>query len=142
MPPPDDTPASPVAVVLIDRPFDATSLRTLRYEVERRTGANGLGELALHRFLVAVNEITTNAVQHGGGAGRLELWRLGDRLYCRVTDRGAGIPPGSLARTVGPPPPNALNGRGLWLARTWSATMDVMSGKAGTVITLAGEIKA
>ncbi|WP_430285336.1 ATP-binding protein, partial [Salmonella enterica] len=39
-----------------------------------------------------VHEVITNAVRHGGGAGRIRLWRDGPQLHCQVIDSGAGIP--------------------------------------------------
>jgi anti-sigma regulatory factor (Ser/Thr protein kinase) len=122
---------------LLARDFDIRTLVALRHEVERHAQRDGLSGVALYRFVVAVNEITTNAVQHGRGGGRLELWRAGDRLYCRVTDRGPGIPP-RYRRIAGPPSPHALSGRGLWLAQQGSRSLTIRSDAEGTSVTLAG----
>ena len=122
-------------VDLLVRDFDLATLVALRHELQRELVGVGLGELPLYRFVVAVNEITTNAVQHGGGAGRLELWRSGDRLYCRITDRGPGIPAHRLVESARPPA-TALSGRGLWLARHGSTDLTVASDSGGTTVTL------
>ena len=55
------------------RDFTHDDLTALRQEIERFAAGHGLADLALYRFVVAVNELTTNAVRHGGGAGVLEL---------------------------------------------------------------------
>jgi anti-sigma regulatory factor (Ser/Thr protein kinase) len=70
------------------REFTFDDLRALRHETERFAAGHGLTDLALYRFVVAVNELTTNAVRHGGGAGLLELRLVGAVLQCRVTDNG------------------------------------------------------
>jgi anti-sigma regulatory factor (Ser/Thr protein kinase) len=127
----------PSRVDLLDREFDVRSLAALRHEVASCAERNGLSGDLLYRFVVAVNEIATNAVQHGHGGGRLELWRTGDQIFCRVTDRGPGIPRG-YHQITGPPPPSAINGRGLWLARQGSRSLTIHSDAKGTSITLTG----
>jgi serine/threonine-protein kinase RsbW len=122
-------------VDLLVRDFDRTTLVQLRHQVWRSAEENGFADLTLYRFVVAVNEIATNAVQHGGGTGRLELWRSGDQLGCRVSDRGPGMP-ATYHRDAPRPPTRAVNGRGLWLARHGVADLVVDSGAHGTSVTL------
>ncbi|MEU8147493.1 ATP-binding protein [Nonomuraea sp. NPDC048901] len=55
--------------------FDFGTLVLLRRLVERYAARHGLTGPDLYRFVVAVNEITTNAVRHGGERGRLSLWQ-------------------------------------------------------------------
>ncbi|GGQ48483.1 ATP-binding protein [Couchioplanes azureus] len=118
----------------LTRDFDLATLVALRHEVHRWAQRHGLADLALYRFVVAVNEITTNAVRHGGGRGRIELWRTGDRLHCRVTDRGTGLP--ADRRRPGRPDPQAVGGRGLWLATAGIDDLLIDTGRHGTKITL------
>jgi anti-sigma regulatory factor (Ser/Thr protein kinase) len=119
---------------LLARDFDRTGLVPLRHEVTRIAEQHGLADPARYRFVVAVNEITTNAVRHGGGRGRIELWRHGDRLYCRVSDNGPGIPAAAL-RNRSRPPRDAVSGRGLWLARQ-GCDLTTHSNGRGTTVTL------
>jgi anti-sigma regulatory factor (Ser/Thr protein kinase) len=120
---------------LVDREFDVATIGAVRKEVERHSARLGLSDPALYRFVVAVHEIVTNAVRHGGGRGRLRLWCEGQRLLCRISDRGAGLPPER--RTPGPrPQPDTIGGWGLWLARQGCDAMTVDSGAGGSVITL------
>jgi anti-sigma regulatory factor (Ser/Thr protein kinase) len=114
--------------------FTVTDLRTLRGEVERFAAGHGLAGLPLYRFVVAVNELTTNAVRHGGGTGRLELQRLGTGLRCRVVDQGPGMPSGWAGDR--PPEPRNPHGRGLWLARQIAVTLEIDSRQSGTSVTL------
>jgi anti-sigma regulatory factor (Ser/Thr protein kinase) len=114
--------------------FTVANLIGLRHEVERHARSSGLAALALHRYVVAVNEVTTNAVRHGGGAGRLHLWRDRDELRCRVTDRGAGLPVPYQPRH---PDPLDLSGRGLWMVFQSIDDLTIDSGPGGTTVTLA-----
>ncbi|MFU8854336.1 ATP-binding protein [Micromonospora sp. SL1-18] len=63
-------------------------------------------------FVLAVHELVTNAVRHGGGSGHLDLRQVDDVLVCEVTDHGAGTD----ALPVDLPPAHVPGGRGLWLA--------------------------
>jgi anti-sigma regulatory factor (Ser/Thr protein kinase) len=64
---------------------------------------------------LAVNELLTNAVTHGGGAARLRVWTSGADLTCVVEDAGSGVDD-PLIGYAGPPP-GSLRGYGAWLAR-------------------------
>ena len=125
-----DSPSEPLV-----RDFTLATLVALRHEVEEFAATQGLAEHDLYRFVVAVNELTTNAVRHGGGAGRLELRRSGDTLHCCVSDMGPGIPADQYHDTA-LPRPHAVNGRGLWLARHNADSFDIDSRAVGTSISL------
>ncbi|GAB7041528.1 MULTISPECIES: ATP-binding protein [Catenuloplanes] len=112
--------------------FTITTLPALRRAVHRHAARSGLTGVVLYRFVVAVHEVAVNAVRHGGGSGRLELWRSGSALYCRITDDGSG----GLNSTIHCPPPDAASGRGMWLARNGTDSLLVHSGESGTAVTL------
>lgn len=112
-------------------------MTALRHRVASRAGHAGLSGDRLADFVVAVNELITNAVRHGGGAGHLRLWRNGEEVVCMVTDRGEGIPAGaSYAR----PAPNDPGGRGLWLAAELTDTIEVTSGQDGTAVRISTRV--
>ncbi|MFD1539432.1 ATP-binding protein [Nonomuraea guangzhouensis] len=115
--------------------FDFGTLVMLRRLVNRYAARHGLAGPDLYRFVVAVNEITTNAVRHGGGGGRLSLWQADGRLYCRVTDSGPGLPR-PYEHGHRPVPPGSSSGRGLWLARQWVNRLTIESDSNGTSVTL------
>jgi serine/threonine-protein kinase RsbW len=117
------------------RHFTRTELRVLRGAVEELGRRHGLRDRARHRFVVAVHELAVNAVRHGGGAGRLEIWRVGDVMYGRVADAGPGMPAG-VAERITVPPARSLNGRGLWLAGQNTDSMDIDSRPGGTTVTV------
>ena len=122
---------------LLSRQFTLDGLVTLRHDLEDCAALHGLTGLELYRFVVAVNELTTNAVRHGGGSGQLALWRTADRLHCRVTDRGKGLPAGHRLHR---PPPDAVGGRGLWLAHHNVEQLVIDSDGRGTSITVSTRV--
>jgi anti-sigma regulatory factor (Ser/Thr protein kinase) len=134
---PGGTPATD-QVELLTREFDFHSLVRLRHEVENCAAAAGMDDRTRYLFIVAVNEVTTNAVRHGGGTGHMRLWREDHRLHCRVTDRGPGIPLDRYGERR--PAPDTLGGRGLWLARQGCETLTVDTGTGGSTVTLTQRI--
>jgi serine/threonine-protein kinase RsbW len=123
------------AVALLSRQFDRGSLGQLRGELTDCGAGNGLADLALSNFVLAVNEIATNAVRHGGGAGCLELWRARDELICQISDTGRGIPASRL-NGFHRPQPGHIGGWGLWLARHLCHSVEIDTGKEGTRVLL------
>lgn len=77
--------------LLIAEAFDQAQVTELRHSVTSCAHATGLAGQRLDDFVLAVNELITNAVRHGGGQGRLRLWRRGGDLVCEVADHGQGI---------------------------------------------------
>ncbi|MGN9839406.1 ATP-binding protein [Nonomuraea sp. H19] len=108
----------------------------LRRAVAEHAACEGLTGRRLEDFVLAVNEITTNAVVHGGGHGRLRLWSHGGRLWCEVTDEGPGLPPGWMS-DMRPPTGFEFGGRGLWLTRLLCDHVTIVSGPKGTTVTFA-----
>src|SRR6266540_1683181 len=123
----------PYAPLTLD--FALDSLLDVRRRVQAFASAAGLSDLRLYYFVVAVNEIMTNAIHHGGGAGRLVLWRDDHEVHCEIVDGGPGIAAGTIDGHL-PPPPDTLSGRGLWLARQICDRVNIDSTRAGTRVTL------
>ena len=93
--------------------FDVGSLGEVRRFVAEHAAEAGLDPDRAEDLVLAVSEIATNSVRHGGGAGVLRAWAEPDRLVCEIRDRGVIGDP--LAGRV-EPTPDRLEGRGLWLA--------------------------
>jgi serine/threonine-protein kinase RsbW len=98
--------------------------------VASRARAFGLDGDRLDDFVVAVNELLTNAVRHGGGTGHVTLWCVDDAVLCEVTDHGGGL--GALR--AGRPAPDELGGRGLWLVRELTDSIAIKTGPEGTAV--------
>lgn len=116
--------------------FDRSRITGLRHAVAARAGAAGLSGDRLGDFVVAVNELLTNAVRHGGGTGRLTLRTDGDDVVCEVLDRGGGLDPVRPHR----PAPDEPGGRGLWLVRELTDTCAITSGPGGTAVRISCRI--
>jgi len=110
--------------------FDVTSLATVRQLVRQRAEDAGFDADAIDDAVLAVNEVATNSVSHGGGKGVLRIWNEPGNLACEVRDRGRGGPRLSRRR----PSVNREHGRGLWLADQLSDVLRWTSGLDGTVV--------
>jgi anti-sigma regulatory factor (Ser/Thr protein kinase) len=93
--------------------FGAADLADIRHFVARRAVAAGLGEAKGEDIVLAVNELATNSLRHGGGRGTLRVWQERDVLMCEVTDRGRLDDPLAGRRR---PRSAQIGGYGLWLA--------------------------
>jgi anti-sigma regulatory factor (Ser/Thr protein kinase) len=135
--------ATPLATPDIPAPADSRPLQctfrldtlvAVRHEVEKFARTAGLEDIRLYKFVMAVNEIMTNAVHHGGGVGDLRLWHDGS-LRCLVTDRGRGIPADRIEGRHRPEP-GSIGGWGLWLARQICDEVRISTGPTGTEVGL------
>jgi anti-sigma regulatory factor (Ser/Thr protein kinase) len=118
---------------LLTQTFNRGQVTELRHSVASCAAASGLAGQRLDDFVLAVNELITNAVRHGGGRGDLRMWRAAREVVCEVSDGGAGIAADRLADRDRPAPGTA-GGWGLWLARTLADEMVVRTGPAGTTV--------
>ncbi len=115
---------------LLTESFDRNRVTALRHVVASCAEAAGLGDGRLEDFVVAVNELLTNAVRHGGGSGRVELWRDNGSVVCEVTDRGGGLQGSRPDR----PTMDEPGGWGLWLAGELTDTIEIQTGPEGTTV--------
>jgi anti-sigma regulatory factor (Ser/Thr protein kinase) len=88
----------------------------LRAQVRARATAEGwLSPERVENLLLAVSEVATNGIRHGGEQRELRVWLTDDAVVCEVTDNGA-VPPGPLAGYL-PPRGGVIGGMGLWLVQ-------------------------
>jgi anti-sigma regulatory factor (Ser/Thr protein kinase) len=133
-----DAVAEPFADPLSPPPGDAAeldinagALRAIRRFVRGAAAAASLTVERARDLVVAVNEIATNTVVHGGGRGRLLAWREPDVLVFEVRDTGRIAQP--LAGRVRPEQ-GQIGGYGLWLANQLCDLVQVRAyGSAGAV---------
>jgi anti-sigma regulatory factor (Ser/Thr protein kinase) len=87
-------------------------------------------------FLLAVDEMTSNALRHGGPPVSLRLWVAPDRIVCTIADRGPGWDDPFAG--YGPAHGNDLSrgGMGLWLARQLCDHVDITSDADGARVRL------
>jgi anti-sigma regulatory factor (Ser/Thr protein kinase) len=84
-------------------------------------------------LVLAVNELASNSIYHGGGYGSLRTWQENNALLCEVSDRGQFADP--LVGRIHPTP-EQWSGRGLWLANQVCDLVQIRSGAAGSVVRL------
>ncbi|WP_409329214.1 anti-sigma factor RsbA family regulatory protein [Trujillonella humicola] len=91
---------------------------------------------AVEDFLLAVDEMTSNAVRHGRPPVDLRLWASADRLVCRIADSGEGV--ADPFAGYGPAHGEDLSrgGMGLWLARQLCDHVDVIRDRSGAQVRL------
>jgi anti-sigma regulatory factor (Ser/Thr protein kinase) len=130
---------APVSGTAVECAIDIGSLAAARQAVERFARAHGLAGEGLSDLVLAANELAINAVRHGGGRGTMRIWYDGESVWCQVRDEGPGMPDAiaSRGRTPDPPSHTALEGRGLWLVRSMTATTIIETGPEGTTVTIA-----
>jgi anti-sigma regulatory factor (Ser/Thr protein kinase) len=87
----------------------------------------------LDDLVLAVDELATNSVCHGGGRGRLRIWSEGATLQCEVSDRGSFVEP--LVGRI-QPTPEQWKGRGLWLANQLCDLVQIRSNDTGSLVRL------
>ncbi|GAA0798678.1 ATP-binding protein [Spirilliplanes yamanashiensis] len=115
--------------------FTAETVSELRHRVQACARRAGLTGDPLDDFVVAVHELTTNAVRHGGGRGHLHLRLDDDNLVCDVTDHGPGFA-APVPATSSRPAPLTVGGRGLWLAQQLTDTLLISDGPDGVTATV------
>jgi anti-sigma regulatory factor (Ser/Thr protein kinase) len=131
--PQDPLPPPPPSAVAFA--FDESSLRDVRRFVARRAADVGVEDNRADDLVLAVNELATNSVRHGGGGGTVRVWSdpAGDRLVCEVGDRGTILDP--MAGRVRPRNDH-IGGRGLWMVNQLCDLVQLRSGPAGSAIRL------
>jgi len=111
--------------------FDQDSLAAMRAFVGELAQDAGIEATRRDDLLLAVNELATNSVRHGGGSGVLRAWAEGRSLICEVCDSGQIDAPltGRLR-----PPAGGLRGYGLWLVNQVCDLVQVRATRAGNVV--------
>lgn len=89
--------------------------------------------------MVAVNELLTNAVRHGGGTGRASVWQSDGSVVCEVSDTGGGLADPSAERPARPTA-DEPGGWGLWLAEELTDSFRLTSGVEGTTVQVSSRI--
>ncbi len=133
-----DAIAAPFAEALGEPPdraeeltFGGDSLAEVRDLIARWAQQAGLGGARAENLVLAVNEIATNSIRHGGGSGVLRMWEEDGVLLCQIEDQGRIEVPlaGRLQPVLDEP-----GGRGLWLANQLCDLVQVRTFADGNVV--------
>jgi anti-sigma regulatory factor (Ser/Thr protein kinase) len=123
-------------------PFGALDLRSLRAAFAGLAAYVGLPPVRTDDLVLAVDEVATNSVRHGGGSGTLRTWIDGDALVCEITDSGHIRDPLVGRRR---PTLDSLGGHGLWLVHQLCDLVQIRSDADGSVVRMridAGRIRS
>jgi len=111
--------------------FGMGGLAAVRHLAYAQAVRAGLRSHRVADFLVAVNEVATNSLRHGGGHGVMRLWRTPSTVVCEVRDEGR-IAQALVGRTR--TSLHATNGRGLWLVHQLCDLVELRSSAHGTTV--------
>ena len=126
---------SPADARLLEFEGDRGALRRVRAAVVDHAHLCGLDATAVEHLVLAVNELVSNSINHGGGRGAIRLWCDGAAAVCEVSDTGdllAGPP--LLGRQQ--PDLSRSGGRGLWLVNQLCDLVQIRGSSAGTTVRL------
>ncbi|HEX4813296.1 MAG TPA: ATP-binding protein [Nonomuraea sp.] len=105
--------------------FRLPDLPQVRQVAEEEAREAGMPEEAIGDFVIAVNEVATNAVTHGAERATLRTWVTNGDLVVEVHDEGTWKPG---------PMPGAVGGMGLWVARLLSSDLTLRAGTGGSTV--------
>jgi anti-sigma regulatory factor (Ser/Thr protein kinase) len=109
---------------------DLPALRTLTGDA---AVAVGLEETRREDLVLAVSELSTNAIRHGDGTGTFKVWDRPREIVCQVEDRGHIADPLAGRRL---PELHAGGGLGLWMVNQLCDLVEVRTGERGTTVRL------
>ncbi len=128
-----DAPLPELPGLSADLVYGSQDLRDVREYVAAHAIASGLSAVKAFDLLVAVSEVATNSVRHGGGSGALRVWHDHESVVCEFSDCGKVTDPLAGRRI---PDVDAEGERGLWLANQLCDLVQLRVYDFGTVIRL------
>ncbi|HEU5429852.1 MAG TPA: sensor histidine kinase [Actinocrinis sp.] len=120
-------------------PFDEKSytiedLTALRELVTEWATTHGLSTDRTRDLLLAVTEVASNSIRHGGGAGTLRIWVEDGALVCEFRD--AGVISNPMVGRIRPAA-NQIGGCGLWFVHQLCDLVEIRSDRSyGTCVRL------
>jgi anti-sigma regulatory factor (Ser/Thr protein kinase) len=114
----------------VNRPED---LRWMRRTVADLAGAALLPATRVKQLIVAVNELASNSIEHGGGSAVASIWTEPGVFVCQLDDSGTFTNP--MAGWT-PPPKGSNRGRGLLIVHELSDLVRIHQRPDGTSIRL------
>jgi len=111
--------------------FGLRDLGTVRSLVQSAAARAGLDSARSEDLVMAVNELATNSVRHGGGEGTVRVWSELGELICEVRDRGTIEDPLAGRRR---PSGEHSSGYGLWLANALCDLLQVRTGPGLNIV--------
>ncbi|GAA1519102.1 hypothetical protein GCM10009677_60540 [Sphaerisporangium rubeum] len=128
----DSTP--PIGTAVFEMTFRVGDLPGVRDFAALQARRAGMPESAVGDYLVAVNEVATNAVTHGTSKACMRVWCDEGDLVVQIHDEGHWI----ITDTPGMTAPHdySTSGMGLWVARRLAKELTLITGRTGTHLTM------
>jgi anti-sigma regulatory factor (Ser/Thr protein kinase) len=126
--------AKPLAPAPVDAPelrFDMSNLDAVRGFVAVCANDVGMPRERRNDLVLAVNELATNSVRHGGGSGAVSTWLDHGTFVAEVTDHGQIDRPLAGRQT---PHSGQVGGHGLWLVNQLCDLMQMRTFPTGSVV--------
>lgn len=117
----------------VRRSVTVSTLTGARQAVRIFATAAGLSIERVEDLVLAVNEVATNGISHGGGSADLAMWREPDVVVCELIDRGTIANPLAGRQWPGI---GAYRGRGLWITNQLCDLVQIRDLGPGTVVRL------
>jgi anti-sigma regulatory factor (Ser/Thr protein kinase) len=127
-------PLSEPPATVVEHEITHDTLAALRVHTAAEAERAGLTPRRSRDLILAVHEIATNSVRHGGGRGVLRMWPEAGSLICEVRDHGR-IAQRPLVGRVRPALGQA-GGWGLWLANQLIDLVQLRELPDGSVVRL------
>jgi anti-sigma regulatory factor (Ser/Thr protein kinase) len=127
----DPLPDAPVGTA--EFMFDVRGLAAVRVLTRDMGVRAGLAPGRICDLALAIDEVATNSIRHGGGKGVLRIWIEDDAVFCDVRDAGQVDDPLVGRRR---PSPEQIGGRGMWLVNQLCELVQIRSSRAGTIVRL------
>ena len=120
---------------------DVSDYIGLRHAVAAQLATLNAPRNLIEDFLLVVDEMTSNALQHGQPPVSLRLWISSDRLVCTINDSGRDWDDPFAG--YGPAHGEDLShgGMGLWLARQLCDHVDIRRGEHGVSVRLTTDLR-
>ena len=116
--------------------LDVEDPRVLRRRLTAVLRDSALTQDAAQDFVLAIDEVTANAAEHGVPPVDVRLWTSTDRLVCSITDRGSCFDDPTAGYGPAHHGDPALGGMGLWLARRSVDSLTAERTEGGCVVRL------
>ena len=126
-----DEPLPEPASILLELDIGLHTLGRARSAVAALADRAGLEPRRAADFVLAVNELASNSILHGGGGGTLRCWQDEGSLVCEVSDAGHIADP-----LVGRARPRVdqAGGRGVWIVHQLCDLVQLRTSATGTVV--------
>jgi anti-sigma regulatory factor (Ser/Thr protein kinase) len=110
---------------------DGTNLPTLRRFAAESAAQLGLTGQTSTDLVLAVTELVTNSVEHGGGTANVAMFAEDGQVICQVRDSGRLDDPEAGYRTN---TPRRFRGHGLLMVNTLADLVRIHTTEAGTTV--------